>query len=42
MQIGTVNWFLFSNVTRLLKRLHTLELDKNNGGKDVSVPAIKQ
>jgi len=42
MHIGTVNWFVFSNVTRLLKRLHTLELDKNNGGKDVSVPAIKQ
>lgn len=42
MHIGTFNWFVFSNVTRLLKRLHTLELDKNNGGKDVSVQAFKQ
>jgi hypothetical protein len=42
MHIGTFNWFVFSNVTRLLERLHTLELDKNNRGKDVSVQALRQ
>jgi len=42
MHIGTFNWILFFNVTRLLERLHTLELDKNNACTDVSGQAFKQ